>query len=596
MQSHVLVCRDVSWALHEVQSILVGGRYGEEFYETTPPLFLYLYSPAILLAKIVPANLFTIFTGYIFILAILSFGMCYLWIKKIFIQQDKKVAAIFMLLIAVTFFLLPLSYDFGQREHLLIILTMPYLLLMAYRLQKNEKINNYAALLVGLLGFLGFVIKPFFLLPLLFMELYYIFCKRHLYACLRIELIIVITLLIVYALGIYFFYQEYIFAILPLAMRYYYQGYGSSLPKLLINPVFLFCGFALLFYYIQLKSNPYKNLSVLLFLELLGFIGCYFMQHTDWYYHVMPAYSAAFLLLGLLFCVFLSHDKASKTNYILLALVGFIAVLFFLYFYKSIWTVIVLNPLLFFSFFTVLIFVLLSFAKTKRSLLKVLVIVTVSFIFSYLIEHDSYYRYHFSATLLLLSMLFFVFLPSKGVNKFHFFFTGVLGALIFAFPFYQLSCSYYGALEYKEKMNNLIIFMHNHANHQPVYFFSTKLSHEFPTADYAEVVLASRYPALVWLPGMLKKSTSESEKNNLQRIKDRDFFIDRIADEINVNKPSLVFVDVQKNKAYIENISIEYINYFSQSQKFKNVWKRYKYLTTIESPFLYKFQVYQRLI
>lgn len=51
IQSHIILNEDVLWLVTATQRLLAGGSYVNNFFETNPPLILYLYTPAVLLVK-----------------------------------------------------------------------------------------------------------------------------------------------------------------------------------------------------------------------------------------------------------------------------------------------------------------------------------------------------------------------------------------------------------------------------------------------------------------------------------------------------------------------------------------------------------------
>jgi hypothetical protein len=74
----------------------------------------------------------------------------------------------------------------GQREHLLIILTLPYLVLLTSRFTDRPCVTS-KAFAIGLLGVLGFALKPYFLIVPVALEIYLMIKHRSLVTWLRPE-------------------------------------------------------------------------------------------------------------------------------------------------------------------------------------------------------------------------------------------------------------------------------------------------------------------------------------------------------------------------------------------------------------------------
>ena len=175
MQSQLLLKGDVSWQMHLSRSILAGGNYVKDFFEINPPLSIYLYMPAVILQKACGLSAIESARIYIFLLATLSLIICYGLAKKIFLKNDYLVSLIFLFSLFFVYLILPAS-EFGQRECLLLYLTMPYFLLISLRLT-HKTISSVYAVGIGVLAGIGFAIKPFFLLTFVLVELYFLLQK-----------------------------------------------------------------------------------------------------------------------------------------------------------------------------------------------------------------------------------------------------------------------------------------------------------------------------------------------------------------------------------------------------------------------------------
>lgn len=483
IQSTILLNWDVSWLMHETRRLLAGGTYIHDFPDMNPPMIMYLYIPPVLINHFFSIKIATAFRLYVFFLTTLSLALCMQFIRDIFSAHDKKLKNIFILSISFIFLILPL-YEFGQREHILILLTMPYFLMVTTRLE-DKKVPASIAILVGILAGLGFSIKPYFLVAFVLIELYYMIQTKNLFAWIRPETVIIGLIPIIYAISIFKFQPDYISAVIPLAARNYYVGFEHAWYKIIFHPINYFCYFVILFYIMQYQMNHYKRLSTVLVIALIGFLFSYYIQRTTWYYHFFPAYSLALLLFVFLFSQLKSQLKSEQ-----------------------------------------------------------------------------------------------VLITSVGV-------------IIFSFIIAYVGLVFWKSTRYKEKLDQLYSFLHNNAEHKPVYFFTTTTTYEFPIVDYANAYPASRYAFLGWIPGLLKR-----EKFHMydHLNSDKDYYINVVADELNTNKPLYVFIDAKEVKGNIESFSFNYLDYFSQNQNFKQAWQQYHYLTTIYEPLSYKFDVYERNI
>ncbi len=593
IQSTILFSWDVSWGLHEAARLLAGGAYGKDFFEPTPPMFLYVYLPSVLITKYFHISNVIAMRSYLFVLSAVSLSACHFVGKKIFWKEDKEIAQLFLLTIATIFLLLPLPFDFGQREHLLLILIMPYLLLVVAKLEGYACKTSHAVF-IGIMAAIGFSIKPFFLMTFVLIECYFMLSRKQIYAFLRAETLAILTVFIVYLVLIAAFYQNYLFQIVPLVTRIYYQGYGFSMVEILKRPEFIFISLTMILSIAQLFNHSYKKLSIVLLLSIVGFIISYLAQHTLWYYHLLPAYSIAILLNVLLLSQFGLQKNTKKIQYFWMTGI-LIASAAFLYCYaRDSWTLLVLEPNYFFSYMAGLLLILFYLFQQQKNYFKigvsVLITIAVSYRFNTEMSQTSWYPHQFLATLALITLFFILLVSNRRVGKYHAAMTMMIAMMVFAFPFYSASHRYWAALDYKNRALPLIQFMNQNAVNQPIYFLSTVMNYEYPIVEYTHAIPVSKYPLAMWLPGYVK-----APGENRQWQQDHNYFIDSIAEELNQKKPKWVFVDANKNKAYLKGIEFDYINNFSQNENFRLAWKAYRYATTLHSEPAYCFNVYQRI-
>jgi len=321
IQSHLFLERDVIYLSNAANLLLHGGTYSTDFFETNPPMILFLYMPALFITKMTLFNLVASLRLYVFLLAFLSMGLCYASLKKIL----KNPMPIFNML-AFVLLLLPAS-QFAQREHLLIILTMPYLFAAALRLQ-HKPISLKFAIAVGLLAGLGFSIKPHFLTTFILIESYFIWKRRHWLGWMRTESILIIVVLMTYFLSIELFFSDYIHVLLPFIMRHYVSYIQSPWFTLLTLPTVDFCLFIGVLYFFIPRQIRYTPLYTLFFLALVGFTLSLMLSRTPWYFHVLPALSIA-CLLGILILLSYVEEKMPLFFLIPVTLILFFIPLYF---------------------------------------------------------------------------------------------------------------------------------------------------------------------------------------------------------------------------------------------------------------------------
>ncbi len=334
LQSNFLLNGDVSFDLLATKRVLTGGTYTHDFFDLNPPLIFFIYIPAIILIKVFSMSTAHALNLYVLSLALLSLYVCYLLIRHIFLNCNQLFVYALCVALAIIYLILP-ETDFGERDHLLVIFTTPYFLAVAFRLQ-GHTLNRLFAIGIGLFSFMGFALKPYFLIPFFLVELYTMFHTRNGLSWLRTEVITILILLIIYLVFIVVYYPDYINTIVPMAMRFYYLGYRNSFSQVINNPWLYFCCAAIASYCIVYSKTQYKIVYSVLLLALLGFIASYLIQQTNWFYHLLPAVSIALLMITLLFLIMVTHYQLKLLTIVMVsALLGCFPLSFIMYDYTN---------------------------------------------------------------------------------------------------------------------------------------------------------------------------------------------------------------------------------------------------------------------
>ncbi len=295
LQKQMLFSPDVSYLLHATHQIFQGGHYGKDIFETNPPMILYLYSPVIFLEKILSLSLSVIVQIYMFILISISTMVCLVLFKSMVGSAKDYYLSLFFCGIWFVLIIFPV-FMFAQREHLLLIFILPYLLCAALKLD-GKKVNPWLSVFVGLFAGFGFAIKPYFLATFCVVELLFMLEKRKLFAWARIESLVIASVLISYLASIFIFQPEYISVILPLVSKYYFFVIKQAWMQILSMPYVSFCLIVAILYPFYRQYDHYSYLGMVIYAALLGMIIAFIIPQNVWYYHVYPAFSLAFLLM-----------------------------------------------------------------------------------------------------------------------------------------------------------------------------------------------------------------------------------------------------------------------------------------------------------
>jgi hypothetical protein len=639
LQNTLLLNSDVSWLMLAARRMLAGGTYTQDFFEINPPMILYIYTPAVWIAKIFSLSADIALRVYVYLLASLS--LCCCWrLVKIGMPDTNGMREILLTALAIIFLCVPLS-EFGQREHVLMIFILPYLLLIANRLQDKTSGSAIFYLLIGCMAGCGFVIKPYFLMPLLFLEIYLMRFQRKWFAWFRPEVMGIAIIFLLAANIIFIVHRDYITQVVPLVSRFYYQKYGLSLETVTENPQAVFAYGALVFYLLSHKSNPYKALSTVLAIAVLGFLASSFLQQTAWYYHSLPFFSLSILLCTTLFGFWAQIAVSFREN-IFAGL--FAASVFGLFFWQLnyIRLSIFLYPVGYFSLFAFVFGFLFYVAHTRKSLAVIATAMTLlaGILLQTYLLHSPLQTHSFLLTTSLLMLVFVLFIPRKSLLaptlkecsslqagsegscyathkkrsalhqialhsvqsetiKLKFTCFALLGIALFAYPFYEIAYVYNYSIAYKKLYGNLLKTLNTFSN-KSVYVFSNSADFTFPALDYTHQKFASRFGCLGWVPSLSYWDPDAVYASAYQQNKSiANFFIPAMIEDIHHHQPDLILVDMRNTntnhiKSYFGNVQIDYLRFFLQNPQFQTTWKNYHYLKTVDGQPLFKFMIYER--
>jgi 4-amino-4-deoxy-L-arabinose transferase-like glycosyltransferase len=297
LQSRIFFHEDVSWLMHAAERMLAGGTYSKNFFDPDPPMILYLYSLPVSLAHLFSISHRLALRIGITLLVLLVLFLCHRLNQYLFSPKDKVLAAILLLVIAVVFVVVPVA-AFGQREHLFVILIMPYLFLVAVRGESKRKLNLGLILTIGLLAGLGFSIKPFFLFTLFFVEILLLCTTRNLMSWLRVETLVIGVVTLCYVASVFLFFPDY-FSVLAHCYQFFFSETFFKLRSDALTPSII--AILISVFILYLANDTRKMLGGILLIAVLSTFVIFLVQGgAVLYYHIYPTLSFVILLLNLL--------------------------------------------------------------------------------------------------------------------------------------------------------------------------------------------------------------------------------------------------------------------------------------------------------
>ena len=260
-----------------------------EIVDPNPPLIFWLLTIPNLIANVTQISVLTIFRISIFMLIIVSVLQC----NHILESFPKSYNNKFIILTLVFIFTLMPRGDFGQREHIIIILVTPYIFTIVRR-SFDEEVYNLQSAVIGIFAGIGFCLKPYYLLLPLLLEAYIFYKNRRLSLYKHIESFIIIIIFTIYLISIFIFNRDYITRTVPYVICVY-GAYNENIITLFSRLYFIIIVFII--YWLAKDETSFSAFANILLLSAICMAIIYLVQGKGWSYHLYPCKATSFLLI-----------------------------------------------------------------------------------------------------------------------------------------------------------------------------------------------------------------------------------------------------------------------------------------------------------
>jgi len=271
------VNHDAAWYLYVAKRWFDGATLYRSVIDTNPPLIIWLTAIPVWWSNLIGAAAPAVFKVFVFAAAGLSLFAVYRTVTRAWPHRT------FVLLASAAFVSLPfVKSDFGQREHVALLLTLPYIFAAAAEEKPNP---NWLRWTMGIGAGLGFSIKPHFYVAWLSVEAA-VALTRGVRALRRPELFGAIGAAAIYAAALVLLTPDYLHV--ANQVRQVYGGLNSPLSVLLrLREFQLWLVGALIVAAIRWRAE--ERLVLVLFAAATGYLVAALLQLKGWGYQLYPA-------------------------------------------------------------------------------------------------------------------------------------------------------------------------------------------------------------------------------------------------------------------------------------------------------------------
>lgn len=595
---------DVGIIIHETNALLAGGNYVTSFFETNPPMILYLTVPICFIAELFSLNPLNIAYCYFSIMALISVLTSYALLTRL-VREPLICYMTYAGLLFITF-LLPMN-EFGEREHITMMLITPYLFASSLALA-NKPLSQRAAFLIGLAAGVGFALKPYFLIPLCLIETLFIAKKQRVLGWVRTETVTIIGVMVTYLLAIWCFHPAYIHIILPLVSRYYFSSITNSWQSIYSDKLYNFCVVTLIATFFFYKNNRYKSIIILISLSQIGFMAAFLATKTNWFYHMLPAIGLS--ILQITFCLatvisrWIEERRISFTPELIAVMSIYFIYLLFVLSGKYGLSEIMLLTIKWLCILSLTVFATLMIHFNNKMFMIALPFLAVVFYlivpqtFFYEIEffsHDSYFFLiiDFILAWITVNILICVFsainltlhcIPALQRLLCFILFLGI----VYFYPLHKLYLKYHYEYFKIVLQHEFINYFKQFPNRGGIFCFGTNDPGVcIPLSFYTRHDLVSRQPTFWWLRGLVKAPLTT------QLAKDKEYLLNISGEDLKKHHPQWVIIDPDNYKSFVHKLNI--IDFLSFDKNFRDEWQHYKLKKTIPNLYLPDLLVYERI-
>lgn len=287
---------DQSWYLIVARRVLDGAQlYGPYVSDTNPPLVVWFSELPALMSRVLPLSGTLCLRLLAFVLLLGSTVWSLRMLPEVSVLQRgfaKACVAFAILYVGLRIF----PGDFGQREHLFVILALPYL--FALGMGAAEELSLIERCALGVAAGVAVCFKPHQALALGAAELVFALDRRTLRRLVSPEVLSMIATGAAYLLAVRVVTPQYTKQIVPLLVETYWAyGNASAFSLLLAMKWRMLAALVLLgMSLFAMRSRPLSLAAAIFAAASVGACFAYTLQRTDWPYHRSPA--SAFLILS----------------------------------------------------------------------------------------------------------------------------------------------------------------------------------------------------------------------------------------------------------------------------------------------------------
>lgn len=274
---------DVAYFVALAGRLLDGGSFGREIMDMNPPHVWWISAVPVWIARQSGMRIDAVAAVFTALMAALSL----ITIERL-VNFERSARNVFLPLVAGLVLFAP-GYDFGQREHWMLLLTLPYVVACGCRIS-GTPLPSASGAVIGTAACLGFCIKPYLLLVPVACEIWILARTRRPSLLLRPEVAAMAVTGLAYAGLIVVHARSYLEIEVPTALLGYWS-YKSPLLDVLLTAIVLLAPTAMLLLIVhrsRRQNDRIPELAKVCAVAGAASLIAALIQMKPWSYHFLP--------------------------------------------------------------------------------------------------------------------------------------------------------------------------------------------------------------------------------------------------------------------------------------------------------------------
>lgn len=291
---------DQSMYLMAAGKALDGARIGRDVIDVNPPLSIWLFEPAVAVARatgILPQSATQILLG---LLTLGILGWCVVLARPRGASRPGGVFSWWLFAVLLYGTTIQPWYHIATREHILVLLILPYLFLAAQRLKGYDGTPQWQRIAAGLLAVAGLGLKPQHLVLVIAIEALIAFRRRAWRSLATPETAGILGGGLAYCAAIAAFAPDYLTVVIPFAYDVYLERGLASWPELIGTARWLKVAAVVVVWFALRRTSALREHADVFMAAGLAALAAYLWQRKGFEYQLVPALACFHVAVGLL--------------------------------------------------------------------------------------------------------------------------------------------------------------------------------------------------------------------------------------------------------------------------------------------------------